>query len=180
MLGFIKRNCSRDFKTATLRRLYTALVRPHVDYATVIWNTNNYHITNTDYVECVQRRFVKLICIKGGFEYHRSDYVDACSTLNLTTLYKRRFITDMIFLYKIINCHQDSNLISLLNFRVPSRNTRNTDTFVQCNGRINVFKNSCINRLQTFYNSNSFKHVDIFHLTLTNFKSALLNVINDL
>ena len=178
LLGFIKRNCMKDFRKSTLRHLYVALIRPQVEYASVIWNTNNYHSTNTEHVESVQRRFMKLLCLKTQVEYHRRNYHDMCTDLNLTTLYKRRYIFDMTFLFNIVNNNHD-RLLDYINFRVPSRNTRNRDTFTTCENRINVARNSSINRVQLFYNL-FFSNLDIFHMPVKEFKVAVTSIINKL
>ena len=88
LLGFIKRNCLKDFKEKTLKNLYMALVRPQIDYATVIWNPNGAHKGNTACVENIQRRFIKNLCFKRNSKYHRADYPDLCRNLSLTIPWK--------------------------------------------------------------------------------------------
>ena len=148
LLGFIKRNMSQDFKHKTLRKLYVALVRPHVDYATIIWNPNGSHIGNTNSIENIQRRFIKMMCFKSKLEYHRDDYITLCNNNHITTLEVRRQIQDVLFLYRIVHCHYDTTLLSSINFHVQSRNTRTRHTFFIPKCRVNVYKFSCILRIQ--------------------------------
>ena len=55
MLGFLKRNPSEFNDPYTLKALYNALVRPHLEYCCVIWNpTYNSHISR---IERVQKNF---------------------------------------------------------------------------------------------------------------------------
>ena len=49
MLGFLKRNSSEFNDPYTLKALYNALVRPHLEYCCVIWNpTYNSHISRIE------------------------------------------------------------------------------------------------------------------------------------
>lgn len=178
LLGFIKRNCMREFQSSTLRRMFVSLVRPQVDYATVIWNPNFSHETNTNRVESVQRRLMKLMCLKSNYAYHRVDYHNFCLDINLPSLKTRRQNTDLIFLYKIIHNYYDCNLLPDINFRVPGKFTRSQDVFMVPRSRINVHKFSCLNRLQYTYNTVVGQDVDIHNLSLIDFKRQVCNLSN--
>ena len=178
--GFIKRNCLKDMKPQTLRRMYVSLVRPQVDYATVIWNPNKNHATNTRSIESIQKRFIKMLCYKSGTIYHRDEYVQLCNNLFLTTLFKRRELTDLIFLFRILHNFHNDSLLNYISFRVPSRTTRSHDTFAVSKPRINILKFSCIFRIQTCYNSLPHNQIDIHSCELSEFKKCINNLVCDL
>ena len=177
LLGFVRRSCMKEFRPNTLRCLYVSLVRPQIEYASVIWNPNNSHGGNVSCIEAVQRRYIRYICYKTNTVYDRANYQALCDTFRLTTLFKRRQMCDLIFLFKIIrNYFNDLDIISNINFRVPPKNTRNHDTFVPSRSRINVFKYSCFTRLQTVFNDVVPDTVDVFNIDFKAFKSLLLNL----
>ena len=74
--------------------LYKALVRPHVEYATCIWNP--YQKYNMDMIERVQRRATKIVQSLKDLSYS-----DRLKKLNLETLeYRRR--ADLLETYRIM------------------------------------------------------------------------------
>lgn len=66
ILGFVMRN-SKDFDIQSTTRLYTSLVRPHLEYASNIWSPNCY--THSNEIEKVQKRFLRYIYIKRNNMY---------------------------------------------------------------------------------------------------------------
>ena len=62
-----------------LRTLYTTLIRPHLDYATVIWNPHQ--LGNIRSIEKVERRATRMIP-----ELKNHPYQDKLSALNLPSL----------------------------------------------------------------------------------------------
>ena len=63
ILGLVKRTCRGLNNATTLRTLYCALVRSHLDYCTVVWSPRC-----VDKLERIQRRATKLI-LKTDNEY---------------------------------------------------------------------------------------------------------------
>ena len=61
MLGFIKRNCSRDLPSNALKALYLALVRSHLGYCCQLWAPQSV-IRNILLIESIQRRATKFLC----------------------------------------------------------------------------------------------------------------------
>ena len=76
--------------------LYKALVRPHVEYATCIWNP--YLKYNMDMIERVQRRATKIVP-----SLRDLSYTDRLKKLNLETLEYRRRRADLLEAYRIMN-----------------------------------------------------------------------------
>jgi hypothetical protein len=151
LLGFIRRNFHSAFSPSTFKRLYLMLVRPQVDYASVVWNPH--HITMNQHLEKIQRRFVRYHCWRTNIVYHGSDYEHLCESIGIMTLQRRRVLTDLICFYKIINSTFDTELLQYINFRVPSRTTRDHKPFLPARSRIDVFKFSAICRMQVEFNN---------------------------
>ena len=95
VLGIIKKSyVTRDART--MSTLYKALVRPHLEYANVIWGP--FFKADMEMVEAVQHRATKLIPELRNFPYE-----DRLRNLELPSLTYRRRRGDMIQLYKIMN-----------------------------------------------------------------------------
>ena len=80
----------------TIKKLYTSLVRPHLEYAVQVWSP--YLKKDINSIEGVQRRATKLIS-----EFRGLSYEDRLERLKLTTLEDRRIRGDLIEQFKIIN-----------------------------------------------------------------------------
>ena len=76
--------------------LYKALVRPHLEYCSCIWNP--FLKYNIDAVERVQRRATKMVP-----NLRELSYTDRLEKLNLETLDYRRRRADLLEAYRIIN-----------------------------------------------------------------------------
>jgi len=93
LTGIIKRtfNC---LDQSMLQMLYTTLIRPRLDYTTVIWNPHQ--LGNIRSIEKVQRCATRMIQ-----ELKNHPYYDRLNALNLPSLVYRKCRMDMIMLYKI-------------------------------------------------------------------------------
>ena len=94
MLGLIKRSFQNK-KEETFPLLYMALVRPHLEYANVVWGPH--YILDQKAVKNVQRRATKMI---PNIKY--LTYKDRLRHLKIPSLQHRRNRGDMITTYKII------------------------------------------------------------------------------
>ena len=92
MVGLIRRSFSY-LSCYLFRKLYLALVRPHLEYAQVVWSPHSKKLINM--LENVQIRATKLV---DGLS--NLDYPDRLRKLNLPTLLHRRERGAMIELYK--------------------------------------------------------------------------------
>ena len=88
VLGIVK----KTFKTKNqnvLKKLYTSLVRPHLEYASQVWHP--FLRKDIARLESVQRRATKIICSDKNL-----DYQSRLEQLQLTTLEERRIRGDLI------------------------------------------------------------------------------------
>ena len=105
MLGLI-RHTFKHLDNRSFCMLYKSLVRPHLEYASVIWSpfTKQYQ----DMIEKVQRRATKMLPDLKELQYH-----DRLKILQLPTLKYRRLRTDLLLIYKLshnlIDMDQDTH-----------------------------------------------------------------------
>jgi len=95
VLGLIKKSFN-SLNSRTLPLLYKSLVRPHLEYANVVWGPN--YIGDSHIVERVQRRATK--CVP---ELSNLEYEDRRAALNLPSLSYRRHRADMLMIYNILH-----------------------------------------------------------------------------
>jgi hypothetical protein len=128
MLGFVGRTC-KDFNDINcFRLLYLALVRPILEYCSIIWSP--YYIKYVQIIEKVQHKFLRIIAYKFHLNGINGDLNELMECINLTSLHLRRKQSAIIFLYCILNNHVNSStLLSLVSLRVPSISSRSTSLF---------------------------------------------------
>ena len=91
MLGLIRKSFT-NLNSKILPLLYKTLVRPHLEYANVVWGP--IYISDLNIIESVQRRATRYIQNLSDLLYH-----DRLLYLNLPTLSYHRFRADMIMTY---------------------------------------------------------------------------------
>ena len=116
MIGIIRRTFTYLDKDSFLK-LYKAFVRPHVEYANVVWSP--YLKRQSQTVEKVQRRATKLLK-----ECKNLSYSERLQYLNLHSLKGRRLRGDLIQAYKIINGIDNVDVHKIFTFS-PTDSTRN-------------------------------------------------------
>lgn len=131
MLGFVLRTSKNFRNLSTIERLYCSLVRPRLEYASVVWHSNQ--ITFTNNLEKVQKRYLRYLYYKKYNEYPNYNVIRTVALrreFQIQSLDSRRKIMLVMFAYKIINNFiNDNNLLLLLDLRVPARNTRIRNVF---------------------------------------------------
>ena len=96
MLGLISRTCRGFADVKTLKTLHCSFFfLSQLEHGSLIWSP--YTQQNIDMIEHAQRRATRLI-LKSDI-----DYASRAKKLNLQTLEQRRFMADVIFLYKALN-----------------------------------------------------------------------------
>jgi hypothetical protein len=154
----------------SLKIVYCALVRSHLEYATCVWNPMYAQYISS--VESVQNRFLKFTSYRLGAQVGNYNYLDISILLNLQTLETRRRHADLCFLYKLIAGTIDcSSLLFLLSFKVKQRNTRDDKTiFLLKKHSTNYLYNSPIHRMMRLGND---RGIDVFAVSLDRFKRSL-------
>ena len=100
----------------TLKKLYTSMVRPHLEYGQSIWSP--FLLKYIDMIERVQERATKLV---DG--YGKLDYCERLKKLGFTTLRYRRLRGDLIEMYNHFNSY-DKEAITGSSFRIRARPSR--------------------------------------------------------
>ena len=140
--AFLHRNtrtCPRKIKHIA----YTILVRPILEYASIIWDPQTY--SNTLKLETVQRRSARRIMQN----YNRHASVTTMPQhLDLPTLQQRRRHSKIIMLYRIR--HQLAN-VPTTNYITPA--TRNTQHYNLPYARTEVYKSSFLPSTITLWNN---------------------------
>ena len=110
IVGMIRRSFVH-LDAEIFKRLFTSIVRPHLEYGAPVWNPHTKK--NIDIIENVQRRSSKRI---PGMQ--NLSYAERLRRLKLPTLSYRRYRGDMIEMYKISHgCYDDGATKDLLNYR---------------------------------------------------------------
>lgn len=102
-----------------LTRLFTAYVRPSLEYGSMLWSPHTQNqITK---IERVQRKFTKIILRKRDLSY-----TDRLRILNLQTLAIRRKINDLLLLHSIFYKHVNIPFVNNIIVPVSNRTRGNS------------------------------------------------------
>ena len=147
-LGFLMRNC-RDFSNINvLKQVYVSLVRPLLEYATIIWSPST--VGGINMIENVQRRCMKYLHLKAVGTYPPRGYPNnlLLEEFNLWSLETRRKYLDTLFVVNLTNGRIDNAcLLGKINFRIPRIISRNNNIFYPANSRKYVKYDSPIDRM---------------------------------
>ena len=122
-------------KAADLVRMYCAIIRSVLEYASPVWGSG---ITQeqAELLEIVQKRVLKII-------YPKKDYIEALETSGLQSLTARRHKLAKIFFNKV--CSPDDKVHKLLDLNIENNyNFRNYQKFNLPICRTDRFKNTFI------------------------------------
>ena len=114
MMGLIRRSFSY-LSCYLFRKLYLAFVRPHLEYAQVVWSPSSKKLIKM--IENVQVRATKVVDGLGSLEYP-----ERLQKLNLPTLVHRRERGAMIEIYKHFHVYAKDTLAD--SFQPRERSTR--------------------------------------------------------
>lgn len=115
--GLIKRTFEH-LSQETMPLLYKSLIRPIIDYGSVLWNVSRY-AGDDEMIEKVQKRATK--CIKG---LENLPYEERLAKLNLHSLHYRRRRGDMIQVFKIVRGIDKCNIEEFFTLSKHSYGTR--------------------------------------------------------
>ena len=96
LVGLLYRQFYHCADTCTLRKLYISLVRPHMEYGSLVWDP--FSAKDCDILEGVQR-FASRVCLKTW----QCEYPDMLEALELPTLKTRRKVQKLTMMYKFVN-----------------------------------------------------------------------------
>ncbi|XP_046666385.1 uncharacterized protein LOC124358136 [Homalodisca vitripennis] len=127
LLGFIGRS-TRGFKSHdSMLVLYKSIVQPVLEYGTVIWSP--YQLGHVEDLKRVQTCFLRMLGTRLGCAYMETPVLQLEQRFHLQSLYHRRIIFDLLFLFKLMNGLVDCPvLLEMVDFSVP-RGTRSRTVF---------------------------------------------------
>ena len=96
LLGFIKRNSSEFRDISTLNPLYVSLVRPHLEYCSIIWNPS--YTVDIIKIEKVETNLTRYLFLKIHWNIGKPVYYTRCCLFGLCSLERRRELYCVIFI----------------------------------------------------------------------------------
>lgn len=175
LLGFVIRNTKLFKTTKPLDVLYSSLIRSKLEYAVLIWfpiyDKHNYAI------EGVQSKYLKCKYFREKDEYlwHCRQFLN--SYYNMPTLESRRQMVCLLHLYDILNNNIDNpEILGLINFKIPRRNSRNCHTFQYDVPRTNCLYHAPVYRMTQLFND-KYNNLDLFNISKICFKRKLTSNI---
>lgn len=162
VLGFMKR-WSKEFSDPYItKQLYTALVRPILEYGCIIWDPcYSIHINS---IESVQKQFL-IFCLRrlGWNSFVLPPYENRLNLIKLPTLKSRRIMLGITFLLGLIRGEVNSQfLLGQINFNIPARTTRNFQLLRLSHNRSVYANNDSFRRICKNFND-CYNVIDISH-----------------
>lgn len=122
--AFIKR-WAKEFKDPFItKRLFTSLVRPILEYGSIVWDP--YYNVHINLIESVQKQFL-IFCLRDVYRGYSAlpSYSSRLALIRLPTLKSRRIMLNVSFLVNLLNGNVSSNfLLSKISLNVPQRTLR--------------------------------------------------------
>ncbi|XP_054272813.1 uncharacterized protein LOC128993080 [Macrosteles quadrilineatus] len=167
LLGFIFRT-TKDLKNPlTLIILYKTLVRPVMEYCSVVWSP--YQSLHIDILDKIQRRFIRLIGLRLGYHFQDVPIITLEKYYDLQPLSLRRKCYDLQFLFKLVNGIIDcTSLLNNIKFSAP-RGTRSKTLFARGFQARNYSYHHGLSRLLRMGGEAS-THIDFFGISSSSFK----------
>lgn len=155
-LGLLFRSASSGLSIDAMRLLFTSLVRSVLEYCCVAWCP--YQFGHISRLERIQDRFLRVVGIKLGFDYHSVPLGFVRESLQLVPLITRRKLHDIMFLRRVLLGEIDSpELLNQIELRVGGR-TRSLHLFNHRAYATNYEQYSTIPRLHRLGNTMSPYH----------------------
>lgn len=178
VLGFIKR-WAKDFSDPyTTKQLFTTLVRPILEYGSVVWDP--FYNIYSNSIESVQKQFL-LFCLRGlGWDpnLRLPPYKSRLALIKLPTLHSRRKMLNISFLLNLINGNLSSEyLISRIHINIPHRQSRFFQFLIVKYYRTNYANSDPFRRLCIEFNQ--FFHIIDFNKSIDVVKRDLILYLNN-
>lgn len=177
ILCFIKRWAKEFNDPYVTKKLYISLVRPILEYASVIWDPQyNVYINK---IESVQKQFL-LFCLRTlrwNPDIVLPPYRSRLALLSLSTLKTRRIISNIMFFLNLIHGNIDSsNLLAEININIPNRHLRSYVPLHVFFNRSNYANFDPLRRICA--EINEYYNIIDFSNSITESKKKLLNYFN--
>jgi hypothetical protein len=130
-LGCIKRTLGVNVNTAVKRCAYTSMVRPLIEFSSLIWSNCDKKCINV--LESVQRRASKYI-----LNEYTDDYKSRLLTCDILPLTYRREIMDCVFFYNCLH-----NLVDINVMRIVLTHTSNLRTRSDVSDNVTLMCHPC-------------------------------------
>lgn len=175
LLGYIRRTTTSFSNLRCLVILYTAFVRSITDYCSIIWSPY-YHI-HINRLEAVQRKFVKMLCFKFGFDYDSNNYDVLVKYFSLQPLARRRVFSDVMFVFKVLNgIVKCPNILAMFSLYMPTRTLRKFPLLAVDFHRTNYGLHCPLTRIANELNSLHLSENDL-NVSLTSFRPLLCHLV---
>jgi hypothetical protein len=136
MLGFLFRIC-KDFKNVnSLKIVFFAFVRSHLEYCSPVWNPTK--VTYSTEIDRIQRKFVKFLYHKNlipdilysPHQPHTYSYSSCSEKLNIDSLSNRRHFFDIDLVLKTFTGRlNSSDFLQFFKFPPTTRTLRHLNAF---------------------------------------------------
>ena len=115
-LGFVKRESYKKLSVENSKLLYETLVRPHLEFANVIWSPSA--ATHRNLIESKQKQAV-IFLHKDNINRKENGYVlqryrDRCKELGLVSLNRRRVNSAVLWMHKVISGRHSTKRVGRL------------------------------------------------------------------
>lgn len=172
--GFLLRMCKHFKKPSTLCYLFSTLVRPLIEYGSIIWSP--YYKVHQDNIERVPKRCLTSICRRFGLHRVMKAYDKKLNYFKISSLISRRQRNGLLFLFKLIHSLIDCpELLMQINLNTNHR-IRNPLTFTVPSAKNNVSFNNPLFVMCRSYNDAKLDGIDIFGLSYGQFRNYVLKL----
>lgn len=157
---------SNDFKNPFTFKVLFSLVFPRLEYSSQIWNPSQFCCISM--LENVQHKFPRFVSYKSNESMPCSshNYESILVLVNMHTPKQRRTITDLFFIFKMLNYKiHCPPVLELLKLNVPFRKLRCSELFRIERNRTSLRTQKCFNRIKRTANELNGHH-DFFNSTL--------------
>lgn len=167
-LGFIFR-FAKGFKDIyCLKALYCALVRPTLEYSSVVWSP--YYQNENLRIEAIQRKFIRfaLRYLPWTDPFNLPSYESRCKLIDLELLEARRNVAKACFVGDLLQSNIDCPfLLSRLDINTRSRNLRSSAFLTNSLSRTNYGFNEPIRSMCTVFN----RCYNVFDFNVSRYKN---------
>lgn len=177
--GFVSRQIKVFKDPKVVIPVYNSLVRSVLEYNSTVWSPG--YTVHCNRLERIQKRFLYQLTYANNNCKALTSYEARLTAYSLKSLNDRRKISDVMFLYKVINgfilC---PDFLTNINIAVPRKGSRlcNRRTFTLPHTRTNVGQHSPLYRMLSFYNGMRLS-IDIFDSgSLASTKAKIIKNVN--